>query len=104
MGATKIMELKSAIKKLEQLPEDERKPFASVLEELLMADKKWDALFAMSSDLLASMASAAINEYERAEYCRLMICWARISKIVYDQAILETIQTASRPLDICRIS
>lgn len=61
------MELKAVIKKLEQLPEDEQKHYASVLEELLTADKKWDDLFAESSDLLASMASAAINEYERGE-------------------------------------
>ena len=61
------MELKSVIEKLEQLPEDEQKHYASVLEELLAADKKWDELFSKSGDLLASMASSAIEEYERGE-------------------------------------
>ena len=61
------MELKSVIAKLERLPEEEQKIYASVLEELLAADKKWDALFAKSSDLLASMAQEAIEEYESGE-------------------------------------
>jgi hypothetical protein len=61
------MELKTVIEKLEQLPEEEQKLYASVLEELLAADKKWDELFAKSPDLLARMAQEAIEEYERGE-------------------------------------
>jgi hypothetical protein len=61
------IELKAVFAKLEQLPEQEQMLYASVLEEMLVADKKWMHLFEKSADLLADMAHDAIAEYERGE-------------------------------------
>ncbi|MCU0525594.1 MAG: hypothetical protein MUF72_12300 [Elainella sp. Prado103] len=55
--------LEHAIAKLRSLPESEQDVIAAMILEELEDDRRWDAAFARSPDLLAQLAASAIAEY-----------------------------------------
>jgi hypothetical protein len=56
--------LKSAIAKLQTLPESEQDVIASVILEEIEDEQHWDAAFARSPDVLAKLAASAMAEYD----------------------------------------
>jgi hypothetical protein len=56
--------LKSAIAKLQTLPESEQDVIASVILEEIEDEQRWDAAFARSPDVLAKLAASAMAEYD----------------------------------------
>jgi hypothetical protein len=56
--------LKSAIAKLQTLPESEQDAIASTILEEIEDEKLWDAAFARSPDVLAKLAALAMAEYD----------------------------------------
>jgi hypothetical protein len=56
--------LKSAIAKLQTLPESEQNAIASAILEEIEDEKRWDAAFAQSPDVLAKLAASAMAEYD----------------------------------------
>lgn len=57
--------LERAFSKASQLPELQQNILAKWIIEELLAEKKWDMLFAESEDLLAELADEALSEYEQ---------------------------------------
>ena len=55
--------LQQVIAKVEALPEDQQDAFASEWLDELESERKWDDLFAGSTDELAKMAQEAIDEF-----------------------------------------
>jgi hypothetical protein len=56
--------LKSALAKLQTLPESEQDVIASVILEEIEGEQRWDAAFARSPDVLAKLAASAMAEYD----------------------------------------
>jgi hypothetical protein len=56
--------LKSAIAKLQTLPESEQDVIASVILEEIEDEQHWEAAFARSPDVLAKLAASAMAEYD----------------------------------------
>lgn len=54
--------LEKAVKRLSSLPESEQDALASQILSELDSEKRWDALFASSQDMLAEMAAEARAE------------------------------------------
>lgn len=52
--------LKSAIAKLQTLPESEQNAIASAILEEIEDEQRWDAAFARSPDVLAKLAATAL--------------------------------------------
>jgi hypothetical protein len=59
--------LKQAIAKVQNLPENEQDNIAAIILEELEDEAKWEKAFTDSQDLLASLASEAMQEYEVGE-------------------------------------
>jgi aspartate/glutamate racemase len=59
--------LKQAIAKVQNLPENEQDNIAAIILEELEDEAKWEESFTASQDLLASLASEAMQEYEAGE-------------------------------------
>ncbi len=57
--------LEKAFSQASQLPELQQNILAKWIIEELLAEKKWDTLFAESEDLLAELADEALNEYQQ---------------------------------------
>jgi hypothetical protein len=55
--------LKSAIAKLQTLPESEQDAIASAILEEIEDEQRWDAAFAQSPDILSKLAASAMAEY-----------------------------------------
>ena len=62
---TELLEI--AIAKVKNLPDNEQNAIAAIIFEELEDETKWDTSFANSQDLLASLASEAMNEYKAGE-------------------------------------
>jgi hypothetical protein len=56
--------LQQALTELTKLPEDEQDAVGAWILAELESERRWDALFARSQDLLAEMAAEAIREDE----------------------------------------
>lgn len=59
--------LERAIAKIKNLPDNEQDTIAAIILEELEEETKWKQAFANSQDLLASLASEAMQEYEAGE-------------------------------------
>lgn len=59
--------LKLAFQEISKLPDEQQDVIAQSLLDELSIEKKWDALFAQSEDLLAGLANEAIGEYRAAK-------------------------------------
>ncbi|MEN9518671.1 MAG: hypothetical protein RLZZ381_1259 [Cyanobacteriota bacterium] len=59
--------LRQAIAKVQNLPENEQDNIAAIILEELEDEAKWEESFTASQDLLASLASEAMQEYEAGE-------------------------------------
>jgi hypothetical protein len=59
--------LRQAIAKVQKLPENEQDNIAAIILEELEDEAKWETAFSTSQDLLASLASEAMQEYEAGE-------------------------------------
>jgi hypothetical protein len=57
--------LEKAFSQASQLPELQQNILAKWIMEELLAEKKWDTLFAESEELLAELANEALSEYEQ---------------------------------------
>ncbi len=57
--------LEKAFSQASQLPELQQNILAKWIMEELLAEKKWDTLFAESEELLAELADEALSEYEQ---------------------------------------
>jgi hypothetical protein len=55
--------LEKVIAETAKLPEDEQEAFAALMLAELESERRWDALFARSQDVLARMAEEARQEY-----------------------------------------
>jgi hypothetical protein len=60
---TKLLE--KAFKEVSKLPELEQNVFAKHLLDELVAEKKWEKVFASSEDILSKLADEAINEHRQ---------------------------------------
>jgi len=60
---TKLLE--KAFKEVSKLPELEQNVFAKRLLDELIAEKKWERLFANSEDILSKLGEEAIKEYQQ---------------------------------------
>ncbi|MCI5217690.1 MAG: hypothetical protein D3914_00495 [Candidatus Electrothrix sp. LOE2] len=58
---TKLLE--HAFQEASKLPDTQQNMIARLLLDELLAEKKWDSLFAESEDFLASLADEALKEY-----------------------------------------
>ena len=59
--------MKTLIRELSEVPEEEQDGVAAFLLEDLEAEKHWDELFANSQDALARLAEEALEEFEKGE-------------------------------------
>ncbi len=59
--------LKQAIKKIENLSDEEQNAIATIILEELEDEMKWEQSFANSQDLLADLAAEAMAEYRAGE-------------------------------------
>jgi hypothetical protein len=57
--------LEKAFSQASLLPELQQNMLAKWIIEELLAEKKWDTLFAESEDFLAELADEALSEYEQ---------------------------------------
>jgi hypothetical protein len=57
--------LDKAFSQASLLPELQQNMLAKWIMEELLAEKKWDTLFAESEDFLADLADEALSEYEQ---------------------------------------
>jgi len=57
--------LDKAFSQASLLPELQQNMLAKWIMEELLAEKKWDTLFAESEDFLAELADEALSEYEQ---------------------------------------
>jgi hypothetical protein len=55
--------LNQALQEASKLPETQQNIIARWLLDELLAEKKWDSLFAESEDFLANLANDALNEH-----------------------------------------
>ena len=55
--------LEQAIKKIEQLSNEDKNAIATIILEELEDELKWSKSFAKSQDTLANLAAEAMNEY-----------------------------------------
>ena len=60
---TKLLE--EVFEKVSQLPEKEQDAVASLVLEELSSEQQWDESFQRSQDVLADLASEAINEFDQ---------------------------------------
>ncbi|WPD24627.1 MAG: hypothetical protein SD837_08705 [Candidatus Electrothrix scaldis] len=58
---TKLLE--HAFQEASKLPDTQQNMIARLLLDELLAEKKWDSLFAESEDFLADLADEALKEY-----------------------------------------
>ncbi|HUP62653.1 MAG TPA: hypothetical protein VNA69_19790 [Thermoanaerobaculia bacterium] len=56
--------LQKAVAEASKLPEEEQEAFGAWILAELESERRWDELFARSSDLLSEMAAEAIREDE----------------------------------------
>jgi len=63
--------LDQAFAEAARLPELQQNMLARWIIEEILADKKWDLLFAESEDLLAGLADEALIEYQQGKACLL---------------------------------
>jgi hypothetical protein len=59
--------LERAIARLQTLPESEQDAIASIILEEIEDERRWDAAFASSPDVLAKLAASAMAEYHAGE-------------------------------------
>jgi hypothetical protein len=59
--------LDKAFSQASQLPELQQNILAKWILDELLAERKWDALFSESEDLLSDLADDALNEYEQSK-------------------------------------
>ncbi len=57
--------LKKALAEVAKLSEEEQNALAAWLLEELASERRWERLFASSSDKLAALADAALTEHKR---------------------------------------
>lgn len=55
--------LKQAFDEASRLPEEEQDALASLLLDELASERKWDAAFRQSQDVLAALADEAVTEF-----------------------------------------
>jgi aspartate/glutamate racemase len=60
---TKLLE--EVFEKVSQLPDKEQDAVASLVLEELSSEQQWDESFERSQDVLAGLASEAINEFDQ---------------------------------------
>ena len=63
--------LSQAFQEVSKLPNMQQNIIARWLLDELLAEKKWDSLFAESEDFLASLADEALNEHRTGKTKRL---------------------------------
>ena len=56
--------LESAFEKVSKMPEIEQNIFAKFILEELESEKKWEKAFASSENVLAKLASEALEDFE----------------------------------------
>ncbi len=56
--------LESAFERASKMPEIEQNMFAKFILEELESEKKWDSAFASSEDVLAKLATEAIEDFK----------------------------------------
>jgi hypothetical protein len=59
--------LERAIARLQTLPESEQDAIASIILEEIEDERRWDAAFASSPNVLAKLAASAMAEYYSGE-------------------------------------